>query len=565
MIDRAVRNAMLWTLGLLLLLGTQVAISAQEIDFEGVTEKQVMIPMRDGKKLSAYMYFPPGDGPWPVLYEQRYADLKGVETRKSFARLAKAGYVVCGENFRGAGLSEGTWVGYRALGWGELQDGYDTVEWLAKQPWSTGKIGTFGSSQAGFAQNFLAVTRPPHLTAQYMIDTGLSLFQEGYRIGGATKPIRFKGMAAVCRVPSDNDKLMVEWFSHPHYDDYWKDEDCSLHFDKMNVPCFTIGSWYDFMCVGSVDSYVGRQHKGGPNSRGKQTLLIGPWLHGRYNKDSKVAEMQYPENAAFPVEKHLIQYFDYHLKGIANEIPQAPPVSYYVMGAIGEEGPGNVWKTAQDWPIAAKEVPYILHAGGKLSTAANTADPGSPEGSSSILSDPLKPVEIPATRGFPGAGDARKVEAQKEVLTFTTEPLAEPLEWTGKVRAELEVASTAKDTDFIVRVTDVYPDGRSILIIDMIRRARYRGGFDHEEFLEPGKPAKIAFDVGWLSQVFNRGHRIRVTVLSTGAPFYEPNPNTGEPLTIEPPEKTFVAKNTVFHNKQLSSRIIAPVVAATAK
>ncbi|TXT30496.1 MAG: hypothetical protein FD138_2283, partial [Planctomycetota bacterium] len=216
------------------------------------------------------LYFPPGDGPWPVLYEQRYADLKGAGTRQGNARLAKAGYVVCAENFRGAGLSEGTWVGYRALGWGELQDGYDTVEWLAKQKWSTGKIGTFGSSQAGFAQNFLAVTKPPHLVAQYMIDTGLSLYQEGYRIGGTTRPERFKGMGAVCREPAHNLLQLAEWFQHPTFDDYWKQEDCSRHFDKMDVPCFTIGSWFDFMNIGSIESYRGRQHRAGPNSRGKQ-------------------------------------------------------------------------------------------------------------------------------------------------------------------------------------------------------------------------------------------------------------------------------------------------------
>ena len=268
------------------------------LDLGGVKEQHVMIPMRDGAKLSAYLYFPPGDGPWPVLYEQRYADLTAPQTRKSFARLAAGGYVVAAENFRGTHLSEGVWVGYRALGWGELQDGYDTVEWLASQPWSTGKVGTFGSSQAGFAQNFLAVAAPPHLTCQYMIDTGLSLFQEGYRIGGITRPQRFKSMAAVCRNPKDNERLLQEWFSHPDYDDYWADEDCSRWFEKMNVPCFTIGSWYDFMCVGSVQSFIGRQHRGGPESRGRQQLLLGPWLHGRYKETNRAGELTYPENAA---------------------------------------------------------------------------------------------------------------------------------------------------------------------------------------------------------------------------------------------------------------------------
>ncbi|MFM7920790.1 MAG: CocE/NonD family hydrolase, partial [Planctomycetaceae bacterium] len=240
------------------------------IDLAPVTEQHQMIPMRDGLKLSAWLYFPPGPGPWPVLFEQRYADLRGEGTRKAAARLASAGYVVAMVNYRGTYLSEGRWQGYRALGWGTLKDGYDTCEWLGTQTWSTGKVGTFGSSQAGYAQNFLAVTQPPHLAAQYMVDTGLSLFHEGYRIGGTTRPQRFRSLAQVCREPKDNDLLLAEWLQHPTYDEYWQDEDCSLHFDRMNVPCFTIGSWYDFMNQGSVASFQGRQHHGGAGSRGRQ-------------------------------------------------------------------------------------------------------------------------------------------------------------------------------------------------------------------------------------------------------------------------------------------------------
>jgi putative CocE/NonD family hydrolase len=149
------------------------------------------------------------------------------------------------------------------------------------------------------------------------------------------------------------------------------------------------------------------------------------------------------------------------------------------------------------------------------------------------------------------------------VKTFTTGVLSQPVEWTGKVKADLWVSSSANDTDFIVRISDVYPDGRSILIMDYVRRARYRDGYDKEVMLEPGKICQVAFDVGSLSQIFNKGHRIRVTVASTGAPFYEVNPNTGEPLTIEPPEKTVIAKNTVYMNSRFASRIIAPVRAVS--
>lgn len=528
------------------------------LDLGGIVERHEMIPTRDGVRLSAYLYFPPGEGPWPVLYEQRYADLRGDATRQSFAELASFGYVVCAENFRGTHESEGTWVGYRALGWGERQDGFDTVEWLARQPWSTGKIGTFGSSQAGFAQNFLAVTRPPGLVCQYLIDTGLSLFHEGYRIGGATKPERFKTLASVCRTPEDNARLMREWYEHPHYDAYWAEEDCTRFFDRMDVPCFSVGSWYDYMLVGSVQSYQGRERHGGPNSRGAQQLLIGPWMHGRFKETQQANKLTYPDNAKFAMTAHMVRWFDHYLKGVDNGVERDPKVRYYVMGALDEDGAlGNEWRTAPDWPPASEPQAWYLQGGGALSLEPPATSADSKEASTRFLSDPKHPASIPGT-AFPGAADAREFESQSEVRVFTSEPLKAPLEWTGLVQAELFVSSDARDTDFIVRLCDVYPDGRSILIMDMIRRARYREGFDHEVFMTPEGVYKIAFDVGWLSQIFAKGHRLRVTVASTGAPFYEPQPNTGVPLTIDPPSEVFVATNRVHHNVKHASRVIGP-------
>ncbi len=327
------------------------------------------------------------------------------------------------------------------------------------------------------------------------------------------------------------------------------------HFDKMDVPCFTVGSWYDFMCVGSIDSYTGRQHKGGPNSRGTQQLLIGPWLHGRFKNTNTTGDLTYPENAKFDTESHMIRWFDYHLKGKDNGAMRDPTVRYYVMGAVGEKGaPGNVWRTANDWPLKADATPFYLRDGGTLSTKA----PAEEKASTSFVADPKKPATIPA-RGFPGAKDARDFEKQADVRTFTTDVLTEPAEWTGNVRAELFVSSSAKDTDFIVRVCDVYPDGRSVLVMDSVRRARYREGYEKEVLMEPGKVYAVNFDVGWTSLVFNTGHRIRITVASTGAPFYEPNPNTGDPLALDFPEKAVVATNTVHHDKARPSRIVAPV------
>ncbi|MEO1997365.1 MAG: CocE/NonD family hydrolase [Planctomycetaceae bacterium] len=530
-------------------------VSADGIDLGRVTEQHIMIPMRDGVRLSAYIYQPPGRGPWPVVFEQRYASLRGKTTRQTAAKLASEKFIVALINFRGTHLSEGQWVGYRALQWGERQDGYDTCEWLAEQSWSTGKVGTFGSSQGGYAQNYLAVTRPPHLVCQYMTDTGLSLFQEGYRIGGTTRPQRFLGMDRVCRDPQDNRRLLAEWFRHPHYDAYWQAEDCTRHFDRMNVPCFTIGSWYDFMNQGSIASFQGRQHRGGPASRGQQHLLIGPWLHGRLNKSHRTGDLVYPQNAAWPVHDHMVRWFNHFLKDKNNGVERESTVRYYVMGAVGETGaPGNQWRNAKAFPPPSRPTRMFLQSGGGLSNA----QPTDQDAQTDYVSDPLHPMQIPG-RSFPGARDARSFEDQSDVRTFTTPPLTAPVEWTGRVQAELYVSSTAPDTDFIVRISDVYPDGRSILIVDYPWRARYRLGFDREALLQPGRVVKLAFPVGWMSQIFNTGHRIRVTIASTGAPLYEPNPQTGKPLTIDFPADAAKAVNTIHHNRRFASRIFAPL------
>jgi predicted acyl esterase len=525
-----------------------------EIDLGDVTEEHVMIPMRDGKWLSAYLYKPKKEGKVPVVFEQRYADITGIGTRKAAADLARRGFAVAMVNYRGTHQSEGTWVGYRALGWGELKDGYDVCEWLATQPWCTGKVGTFGSSQGGFAQNFLAVTQPPHLVCQYMVDTGLSLFHEGYRIGGVTRPERFQSLGAGCRNPADNLALLKEWDQHPNYDGYWAQENCELHFGKMNVPCFTIGSWYDFMVQGSVKSFLGRQEKGGDGSRGKQQLLLGPWLHGRLNKSNKVAELVYPENAIWPELEHMSRWFAHWLKGEENGVERDPAVRYYVMGAVGEkDAPGNVWREAETWPPKVEPSSLYLGADGALSEDA----PVSEKSGTRYASNPAQPMSLPG-RGFPGAADARGFEEQSEVRTWTTDVLREPVEWNGEVTAEVWVSSTERDGDFILRISDVYPDGRSMLVMDYPMRARYRSGFHRQLLLVPDQPAKLAWHIGWTSLIFNKGHRIRVTVASSGAPLYESNNQTGGAQRMDWMKDAKSAIHTIWHDHAHPSRILIP-------
>src|SRR5262249_61785967 len=181
-----------------------------------------------------------------------------------------------------------------------------------------------------------------------------------------------------------------------------------------------------------VESYIGRQHSGGPNSRGKQQLLIGPWLHGRFKSTNKTGDLEYPENAKHDTEAHLLRWFDYHLNGKNNGVMKDPAVRYYVMGAVGEKGaPGNEWRTAEDWPLKqARLTAYWLRDGGALATQKPTDE----KSSTTFVADPKNPATIPG-RAFPGAKDARDFEKQADVKTFTSEVLTEPVEWTAKVRA----------------------------------------------------------------------------------------------------------------------------------
>lgn len=540
---------------------TNSAISAEPpalppLDLQGVSEEHVWIPMSDGTRLSAYVYRPTSQKTLPAVFEQRYASLTGAGTRKAAADLARKGFAVAMVNFRGSQKSEGTYSGYRNLGWGggEPQDGYDTCEWLAKQPWCTGKIGSFGSSQGGFAQNFLAAANPPHLVCQYMVDTGLSLFHEGYRIGGVTRHERFADFGQNCRNPEDNMRLLEEWDQHPDFDAYWQDEDCSRHFNRMNVPCFTIGSWYDFMVRGSIQSFVGRQTLGGTRSQGRQQLVIGPWLHGRLNKGTKVNELIYPDNAAWPELDHMSRWFHHHLNGQPTGVMEEPPVRYYTMGAVGEpNAPGNEWRTSSTWPPSTKSTSLFLQPNQILSFDK----PVQSTSTTRLPSDPSNPMSIPG-RGFPGAKDARSFECQSDVRTWSTETLAQPLEITGTISASLWISTDVPDADFILRVSDVYPDGRSMLLMDYPLRARYREGFEKQVFLKPNVPTELRWRIGDISIILNKGHRLRVTLSCSGSPLYEPNPQHGGPQVLGWMKNPRPTTHQILHDAQHPSHIELP-------
>eukprot|EP01052_Picozoa_sp_SAG31_P037819 SAG31_NODE_4946_length_2843_cov_1.656341_2_plen_441_part_00 len=414
----------------------------------------------------------------------------------------------------------------------------------------------------------LASTAPSHLVCQYQQDTGLSLFHEAYRHGGGGQrgPLAFGGVPTThFRLGGKKDgETMSAWADHPYYDDYWAQQDATPELPRNDTPCLTIGSWFDFMCQGSIATYVGKKHLGAKSSRESQTLICGPWLHGGSGGELtvdgtlKVRELDFPPQAAFPymggMRAHMIDYFKQQM-GLATKVPPelAPAaVQYYVMGAVGEPGaPGNEWRHSDDFPIPARPTKYFLHIGGMLemSCPANSS-------STEVVADPAARADnLTKSVAFPGAMDARDFEQQTPyVRTFTSAPLTEAVEWTGAVHAAVFVELGAADCDVIVRISDVYPDGRSILLCDYHRRASFRHGLNRPPSLsQPGEVVELNFRVGWMSQIFNSGHQIRTTISCTGLPLYETGGNGTD-------ENIGRAIHKVIHSEHTPSHVLAPVI-----
>jgi putative CocE/NonD family hydrolase len=286
-------------------------------------------------------------------------------------------------------------------------------------------------------------------------------------------------------------------------------------------------------------------------------LIVGPFAHGTF------AELKYPANAGqLPASGRELDWFDYTLKGADNAAARDKAVHYYVMGDPTEKGaPGNFWREADNWPPPATVTPYYFHPDGTLVAGKQPSG----DQSRSYKYDPKNPVPTVGGQELllpKGPMDQRKVESRSDVLVFSTDVLAEPVEVTGRILAQLFVSSDCSDTDFTVKLTDVYPDGRSMLVTDGILRSRYRTSFEQEEFLEPGKVVELIVDLWSTSLVFNKGHRIRVAVSSSNAPRFEPNPNTGKVFRAD--KDTRVATNTVYLGGEHSSRIMLPIFQGTA-
>ncbi len=530
-----------------------------------VEKRSLAVVMHDGVKLGTDVYLPQTNGAFPVLL-LRTPYNKGIATGIGEDG-ARHGYATVIQDTRGRFASEGANLAFDA----DVEDGYDTVEWLMRQPWCNGKLGTSGGSAGAITQLLLASSDNTNVISQHLTVGGPSLYFDVVYSGGVFRKSLIEDWLRATKFSPDALKL---WTSHPSYDDYWRARDLKEHYSKVNAAAVHIGGYFDIFAQGTIDAFVGYQEHGGPGARGKQKLIMGPWTHGVFSE--KAGELNFP-NAKRPPNNVRDQWrwFDHTLKGVDNGIDGEPAVTYYVMGDTSTtNAPGNTWRTASQWPpVPTVTTPYYLHADRTVSKdqpavweplalTTTSARQKAAEPALALVYNPTNPVPTVGGRQLTlpaGPKDQRPIEGRPDVLIFTSESLTAPLEVTGRVRAKLWASSDAPDTDFFVRLCDVYPDGRSFNICEGCLRARFRDFFSEVKLLHAGQVYEFTLDLFSTSIIFNQGHRLRVHVTSSSTNGYDPNPNTGEPFRSS--NRARPARNTIYCDTRYPSQLLLPIAA----
>ena len=569
-----------------------------------------MVTMRDGTRLATDVFRPDAPGRFPVLINRGpYGkDDYVASPDHSVWFFPTHGYVVLSQDCRARFESEGDY--YNPL-FQEVRDGYDTVEWAARQPWSNGRVGTTGQSYLGATQYTLATNNPlpPQLQAMAPVSASSDFHQSWvYHTGGAMEwgwmvPYAIhKGRNTLERLgrsdllaqmddyvlePGNFGRpLKDEWFRHlplkdwigrlqetaPYFREYFEQELDGPYWWQLNllrnlegikIPLFHVSSWYDIFLEGALNAYRAVTDRGGSETaRRNQKLLVGPWAHIRpYTRATSVdtGDIDFGPEAQIELHDHLRRWFDYWLKDIDTGIMDEPPVYIFVMG-------DNRWRHENEWPLARTHYTrYYLHSDGSANTRSgdgtlSTAPPGA-EPPDRYVYDPADPA--PTLRGntlmIPhGVADQRSTEDRGDVLVYTSDPLEHDLELTGPIKVQLFAASSAVDTDFTAKLVDVRPDGYAQNIQDGIIRARYRSSARQPSFITPGQVYEYTIDLWATSQVFKAGHRLRVEISSSNFPRFDRNPNTGAPLGEDTRLET--AQQTVQHRADYPSHIVLPVI-----
>ena len=510
----------------------------------------VMVEMRDGVKLATAVYLPDGEGPWPVVLSRTPYNKEGRSGRgAAHHRYTEAGYVFATQDQRGRFASEGDYTPHE----NELRDGYDTVEWAASQTWSNGKVGMTGGSALGIAANLAAATDPPHLVCSFVTVAPRSLFYEGRFIGGVFKEADTGGWMRGQGVGEDE---ITAYRKRVVLDRRWLDTDLIFHRHNIDVPIYNVGGWYDLFSYGTVTNFQYLQNWGREGALGNQKLMVGPIGHGEVRGD-----LAYPNSRVETNEE--MRFFDYWLKGDDNGIMDEPAVKYYMMASArkGAASDKNAWMTAETWPPnGSTRTRFYLRENLGLSTVKPTED-GS---ATTYRFDPASPSDTVGGLNLRlplGPMDQRAVGERPDYLRFQTEILESDLVLAGKIDLELYASTDGSDTDFMVKLVDVYPDGYEALVLDTALRTRFRKGRRPEdvEMMVPGKIEKLDIDMCNSAITIEKGHRLAVHVTSSNYPRFEVNPNTGEAIGSSKMEPR-IATNTIYHDASHPTAIILPVM-----
>lgn len=568
-------------------LNCLVLLSAESPDLKVIAERDVAVPMRDGVILRANVFRPDRGGPYPVLvmrtpYGKRSSGLD---------RYVKAGYIVVSQDARGRYASDGRWESFVRFKTHDAEDGYDTVEWAAKLPGSTGKVGTFGASYNAFLQWRLAPLRPPSLVAmaafsipaRYTDLEGPGTIRPGRRlhwwiINMAPDMRRKTGRPGIhsniemrklwnggdsekwlyflpwLDLPLEAFEYETEpvhyWLEHPNTDP-WKLQE---GVPEIAVPNLNVIGWYDH-CNGDMllDRAIMTRAKTEVARTGSRTI-IGPWAHtGRGSR--RYGNIDFGPNAQFDCADLEIRWFDYWLKGKKNGIDKTAPVRIFVTG-------DNRWRDEQHWPLErARQKVFYLTSSGSANTPAGDGrlvDKGpDAAGNDNFTYDPTDPVPSlhgPALIQIPT--DQRPLANRNDILVYQTEPLDERIEVTGNPVVELYAASSAPDTDFFVRLVDVAPDGIERDVSMGMVRARYREGLDKPSLIRPGEVVQYTIRMNPTSNAFLPGHRLRLDVTSSDFPNYDRNHNTAANQNADASLKS--ANQTIYHGGNQATRLILP-------
>jgi len=556
-------------------------------------ERHREIIMRDGVKLYADIYLPEAPGRYPTLVVRTPYGVQRDGMHQTMVKYAQHGYAVVLQDVRGRFESDGKWEPFRD----EAKDGFDTIEWAAAQSFSNGKVGTQGGSYLGHNQWQAATQNPPHLVAAFPVLASTNIYANWITMGGAFR-LSFNYGWGVVRMPNrimlpqhwhteafmpeelkyenilmhlplkDGDLQSAgyatqhyrDWLKHESYDSYWKAISDEERFDKIQVPIHTLGGWFDIFLMGTINGYTGMKNKGGSApARAGARMIIGPWGHG---SSQSYGDVDFTPVAHIDQFETELRFFDYHLKGIKNGLEKEKPVQLFYMGV-------NKWRGETDWPVPgtryqkfyidSKAGANAVRGDGKISLSK----PAKP-GTDTYRYDPNNPIKTLGgnnccgTPTVAGPRDQRPLEQKEDVLVYTSDFLDSALTIAGPVKMKLYAATDGPDTDWMIKLVDVFPNDFAMPISEGILRARFREGLDRMKLLKPGEVYAYDIELTGTANVFLPGHRIRIDITSSNFPQFDRNPNTGAPLGENAIVR--VAQQTIYHGGDRESHIILPVV-----